>query len=577
MDREIITLAFGNYSTLTAAQWVNGTSIFDTEQSVLYMERAGGTVRVPRLLFLDHQQPSKVHAEMVLDQGQQALDGFAGDAGIRTHVDPEGGSYGIRQLPRNLRANCVGYRVEGDSEDEDDEEGEEDGEEAVSSSVKESAETETKKPGDDDEGSESEEKLFVSTPQSIPWYLYIKRPLHKLTPTFLRNSHRDPNGDRLLHSLAHGLKELHAADDEFHDKFRSMLESCDSIQGVQTFLDGDSALGGVGAGVLEHIRDEHDAKLPIFAFVAFPTSVDDGSADLADGDFAEVIRDESYLNRYLAQHYLSEASSVYTPLNLSAWQTTRNNGDGEHKYFCPADHDTGTAQVIAMLVDTALYGARVLSPSTDSFCFRDAADVLRPAPSMRVCSAAAAIPFPTAEGDSLWNALQMNQLGNFDGTSTGGFTPLSHSFVPDNILNPSGLVLSHAFTLRGLGKLSDVTYPRSEALRRYAGTLGTSTYLSTLSDEGYPISGTFPTSVLFKQPPSPTAWASLATVNVASHLMCTHSAARSIGHVNSSASRALKRRRHLFTRSFPLEHDEWRAVTEENEALHDSYNHEEPS
>jgi hypothetical protein len=176
--------------------------------------------------------------------------------------------------------------------------------------------------------------------------------------------------------------------------------------------------------------------------------------------------------------------------------------------------------------------------------------------------------------------MQRNRLADFSGNPlSSSYAPLSHLVAPiDGGFHaaPSQLVLSHLFTLRGVGKLPDVTYPRSEAERRYAAPLGTSSYLSTLADEGYPVSGTFPSRVLFPPEQTPDNWAALETVPIGAHLMCTHSAAPWIATVNGDAGRVLKRRRHLFSRSFPLEADEWRHAQEECEAMYDAYNHGEP-
>ncbi|KPI88777.1 hypothetical protein ABL78_2092 [Leptomonas seymouri] len=69
-EREVITVAFGNYSSLVAAQWANGTSKYDQHHHTLYRECRAADVlggnggdsgdssfhqraRVPRLLLLD--------------------------------------------------------------------------------------------------------------------------------------------------------------------------------------------------------------------------------------------------------------------------------------------------------------------------------------------------------------------------------------------------------------------------------------------------------------------------------------------------------------------------------------------
>lgn len=67
-ERELITVAFGNFATLVATQWVNGTTRYDVEHTTLYTDahiddtvtgRACGSTgsaqrtRVPRLLLLD--------------------------------------------------------------------------------------------------------------------------------------------------------------------------------------------------------------------------------------------------------------------------------------------------------------------------------------------------------------------------------------------------------------------------------------------------------------------------------------------------------------------------------------------
>ncbi|CAJ1042529.1 hypothetical protein Q4I32_003477 [Leishmania shawi] len=682
-EREVITLAFGNYSSLVAAQWANGTSHYDVHHTTLYSEcrsanvlggssSRNGYVQVPRLLLLDAPYAStfddvdawahKYREEAESDDGGDAAyspSAASPSPGFRRKASSPPSYRGLRdsaeeedhRLARVAKAvQCrvfeqhglghgddVGDVVDVQNDDDEDEDAhllcaEEQGDVNNNADCHSSAIATHRRA---QRQACLKRKLFDEQNTATPWWQYITTGLGPDSVTSVKPlQHMDPAGDLpALHSFGYGLAYLRDGGRssevaDFNDALRRKLEAADQLQGVQCFIDGDGLFGGAAANVLEQLWEEAGPKTPIVqacAFARLPMFVanPDYRAEVA---FRERRMDEVALNQLLATLRLSRhTSAVYIPVPLSDWDALFK---GAATAASPTEapqwlHDErATAQLLAAVVDTALYGLR------DGSCTSGASSqgpqwymdewcrVVRPAPSLRVAAAMGALPQPVSASSELWEFLQANPLlpdapqldehvdrakdSAEDDASSGQtrlqakYFPLTHSMSTYSPAQTAGQVLGHAVSLRGAGCLPATLYPAREAMLRYALPLRTSTYLPFLTKVGYPISDTFPAELLFADPAA-TAKALggaagnggsasaaslrsvLQSVDVGAHVLSTYTTAPMLRDINTKAQAALRYKMDRYCDAYVMERDDWREALDEGLALFDDYNHVPPS
>ncbi|KAL7711229.1 hypothetical protein N2W54_005311 [Lotmaria passim] len=748
-EREVITVAFGNYSSLVAAQWANGTSHFDVHHHTLYEEcrnadvlgcGGGGSgsspsqrTRVPRLLLLDapysatfddvtawvdkYDADSASHAHVEAEEAQERGSG-AGKASASGHpryvdtgsaasvlwggkgADPRSSRLTAGEDKAARRLDSVAKAVQqhvwaqhGFDEDEEDEESSEEEDDYTrlrcelgiapytlnakdSDDISNTSSRVVKRRLDREDEREKEEeaasagteqhdhqchghsnnmarqkpltnkkrvaqlkkRLFDMRNTTIPWWQYITTGLAAHSVTSVRPlQHVDAAGDiPALHSFGHGVAHLHADKNNevaaLCDALRMQLEAADQLQGVQCFIDGDSMFGGAAANVLEQFWDEAGAKTPVVQtclFTPLPSVITDPQCS-GDVSFRERRLDETALNQLLATLFLSRhPSAVYIPIPLAQW--------GE--FFCgtataasPAQSpawlqdERATAQYVAAVLDTALYGVRdgnntaappsrrgandrdnnaTLRTQGPMYYLDDWCRVVRPAPSLRVAAAMGALPQPVSQSSEFWQFLQSNPLlpdapvvdermpasGKADGADDSmalktGFMPLTHAMSASSPLSSGGRVLGHAVCLRGAGVLPSTVYSTREALLRYALPLGTSTYLPLATESNYPISRTFPMELMFANPSAvehqlPRGLSSLrdalSSVDVGAHVLSTYASAPMLREIVGKAQSALRHKTDSYCAAYEMEKDEWREAVDEGLALHDDYHHAAPS
>ncbi|KAK7202160.1 Tubulin/FtsZ family [Novymonas esmeraldas] len=608
-EREVITLAFGNYSSLVAAQWANGTSHYDAHHSTLYSEcrradvvggsggaDAGvdGRARVPRLLLFDAPYSSafddvaaweRRYAEDIAqshgaddedDNGRAVANASSavasalsaprgGTAERESDVCGSSSSNYIASVAAFVQRRVVEQHGldEGDDEEDDDADG--DAQELLSDA---DSDADAREADDQDETrtrnaagaaqrrahrrARLRRHLFDHRNRTVPWWQYITTGLGPHSVTSMRPlQHVDAAGDLpALHSFGYGL--AHLRDDgrsgemaDVADALRRQLEAADHVQGVQCFTDGDGIFGGAAANVLEQLWDDAGSKTPVVhacSFTRLPDVVTD-PAYRTEVAFRERRLDEAALNELLATLHLSRhPSAVYIPLPLAEWDVFfKGAATAASPAVAPQwlQDAPATAQLLAAVMDTALYGLRDgggggggTSPgpqcSMGEWC-----RIVRPAPSLRVAAAMGALPLPVSASSELWDFLQRHPLlpdaplldarmrharpTHEDGddeeaaaaAGTGAaaatrrrakFFSLTHSMSTYSPEAAAGQVLGHAVCLRGAGVLPATVYPAREAMLRYALPLRTSTYLPLLTEVSYPLSRTFPMELLFADP-----------------------------------------------------------------------------
>lgn len=729
-EREVITVAFGNYSALVAAQWANGTSHYDAHHNTLYTEcratdvvgGSGGATgqaraRVPRLLLLDAPYASTFDDVQAWEEkyssahnGDDGRDGDNAESGQELQQQQQsrfmdaspssaasvlwgGKGKGSRLSAAEREAQRLSdvaravqqhtwarHGLDNDNDDGEDEEEEtsaaEDDEEsedaytrlrrelgiaplsAYGSDDRRNAEPE----GDQDDGAEEDtthnnmprhkmlttqarmsklkHKLFDAHNTVTPWWQYITTGLSVRSVTSVKPlQHVDAAGDiPALHSFGYGVANLRADKrsevDGLSDALRAQLESADQLQGVQCFTDGDGMFGGAAANVLEQFWDEAGSKTPVVnvcLFTPLPAMITDRDQSRHVA-FRERRIDEAALNQLLATLQLSRhTSAVYIPMPLAEWgDFFRGSTTAASRQDSPAwlQDERATAQYIAAVVDTALYGVRdgndthlspmkrgrttqagkedddaMLRTQGPMFYMEDWCRVVRPAPSLRVAAAMGSLPLPVGQSSELWRFLETNpllpeapildermaeaQTRDTDAASLRqGFMPLTHAMSDFSPRHSSGQVLGHAVSLRGAGALPSTVYTTREAMLRYALPLGTATYLPLVTSSNYPLSGTFPLELLFADPTAmerqlPRELGSLRetlkSVDVGAHVLSTYASAPMLRGLVGGAQAVLRRKMDRYCGAYEMEKDEWREAVDEGLAMFDDYHHAAPT
>lgn len=684
-EREVITVGFGNYATLVAAQWANGTSLFDSYHPTLYRERRqdrvlGGSagdsnarVRVPRLVLLDAPHASQLRdvAELLQARGRgeggepqaRGDDDDDGDEDGNTDEAPSsllfakpapagGGSAAAaaaapmtaeeREMEKLVRRTQKllwnGHTINGGEEEEEEEEEADDYDYTEADQLRQQQQHDDDDDDDDTEATTAAantnkkdknkrkalmKKLFRQKDRTVPWWQYITTGVDVESITSLEPLQQTtPAGEvPAFHSFGHGLHSLGGSSGVrgVQEGLRRSLEDADRPQGAQVFVEGDSLFGGVAVHVLEELWEDAGGKLPVCIFnlqTPLPAALTDPQTDIA---FAPQRVEESALNTLLGTSLLSaHPSAVYTPLEIRDWPrllaARAGAGAGAPAWL---EEDAATAQYAAAVVDTALYGLRDAGGAGSTgtrdgegdgyagpaYYMREWARAVRPAPSLRVASALGALPLPLRDRRGqpleLTRFLESNPLalcghgsgGEAEGGVASCWAPLSHAFARSP-LSEAGRVLGHAVALRGAGALPARAGTRlQEALLQYALPLRTSSYLGIAPRTQYPMSATFPLSLVLDADTAAAAAAALGgagdvqqrlketlggAVDVGSHVCTTYAAAPMLSRIAADAKPII---RHVGKQAhygpvYGLERDDWMERLEDVLQMADDYRHE---
>lgn len=755
-EKEIITLGFGNYSTLVAAQWANSTSHYDVQHRTLYASRhlsavyggsvAGGgkRVRVPRLVLLD--APHAVRLEELSEVVEKEMENGAGGmkdeetAGRNLfgrqeeqELVPGDGAYASDAKRKEVASRVAqrapwewrektGFDAEEESESEsemddaeqqDDSDAEEDrsrqrsaahrrrrGNRQAPSRHRDAAyqiytryidhhSDEEEEEEDEEESVEKKEgkdqpeaftaegckrRLFDSRDYNVPWWHYIATGLPRDAVTTLRPPQQADvvNNIAATHSFGYGLAHLKPSSPEMEqvlDSLRRQVEDADAMQGLQFFVDADSMFGGAAHHALEAFWEDVGPKMPavvVANYQALPSFLTNPEAQ-QHVPFAAQRRQERHLNRLLCTSALSQPTgAVFIPLEMEHWGDFFTCGgatssSSSSRASSPAslpwlEDDRATAQLVAALTDTALYGARDAGAGGDAddtlssrrtanssegqtaasagggasgpaYSLREWARTVRPTNSLRVQAMMGCLPLRLREagerkGKDLWQFLEQTPLlgpssskrtaqllsgsgqeqhrseettaHQEGGRLAGDFCPLTHA-MPFSPLEEKGRVLGHAVSLRGAGVLSSAIYPEREAMLRYAIPLRTGTYLPLLTRPNYPISNTFPLSLLLHPATGPTPSSNsgvspldeekmrrnLDGVDVGAHVVSTYTSSGMLQQIIGDAKRILSPQYHCSLQHkhhslYEMTSDDWNEVMEDVLQVFDDYHHDVP-
>ncbi|EPY23409.1 hypothetical protein STCU_07725 [Strigomonas culicis] len=674
-ERELVTLALGNYATLVAAQWCNGSSAYDVHHHTLYREYRGDALlcghvaddatvtagrgqvrRVPRVLLLDAphaatlQDVGRLRAEMAEAEQQRAADEEAeappsqllkAPAAALTREEED--LHKLLHFAQKKWSDRFAHPPEEEDEeaqadeegdDEEDEEGEQDFWYTTTKKAEDGAPAAGAKRK---KGKHATPALFREKDALVPWWRYITTGLHPDSLVTLRPLPAAEGEVPAYHSYSGGSGAVAGGDDLclYEDALRRQLEDADRLQGLQCYVDADSMFGGLAQRVLENTLDEAGSKTSVAVwslFAPLPAAFWDTAA-AAHINFADRRREETVLNRMLATVQLSAPSSVvYTPIEIKDWPAFFRLPPAHADWL---EHDPSTAQYIAAVTDTALYGVR------DRSCVSAAAagpayylpqwcHTVRPSPSLRVAALMGALPLPLqappapvphkrtrAEGGGaeersrvdLWDVLTaLPLLPDAQRAAAAaarrdhrpcapvapgggqGYVSLSHA-MRHPVDSEAGRVLGHAVSLRGAGDLAAETYGAHEALLRYALPLRTNLYLPLLTATPYPVSQTFPAELL--------AWAAAdataaereagartqaraaeragsgdATLNVAAHVLSTYNSYDMLAPLAAAAKPLVRRSTHRYNATYHMETEEWQEKLEQLQEIVDDYRHE---
>jgi hypothetical protein len=616
-EREIVTVALGNYSALVAAQWANGLSRFDMERDTLSLASRHNVVatagfgqsnasvcRVPRLVILDNHHSCRIVKDVTL--GEEAS-----DAAIRAAVgsdedhdqeeddtDVAFDDFSYITTTVDFTANGLGAPPSASRHTDPQDDGNHHDDHNAANDETGAGEQDPARIAQRDQT--NAKAIFRHKDAFVPWHHFVRAGLHKRSYIALADAHRESGGLSLLHSAGYGKANMRSSNvpemDATFDAVRYMLEASDHPQGCQFFVDGDSCFSGLGANLMHELKESWGSKMGLFTMAAYEPFPD---LDLLEDDFARVRLDEVNLNFAISIVHLSEASSVFVPCRVSEWESFQAEA-ARHKapalpYIPSTSENTSTAQILATAWDTATFGLRGgagAGGDAPQLSMGEFERFIRPSEGYRIASLYAATPYrvPHTVSDngkrlppSFWAALQSNHLFPVSGSpttdelaATSSFFPLSHSnrFGPDR---DAGRILGHSLTVRGIKGLMDDVYPRQEAIMRHVYPLRTATVNTTFTDEGYPVSDTFPSNVLFP-PKSAGAPAvpldGVTNVPTAAHMCCTYNAGSMIAEAAKKFDAIRKFRRHVHKQSYQMEDDEWAEMSESLHQLADDYCHQ---
>jgi hypothetical protein len=205
--------------------------------------------------------------------------------------------------------------------------------------------------------------------------------------------------------------EMHTSDvvDEYEERVHFFLEDCDHLQGVNIFVDSNSAFGGLSQKFMECLRQE--TKMPFFVFGSYISRrlqyepIDEDVRSVAE----EEVHDMNLVNRALAMSHLSECADVYIPFHPQAWCSSPS----ESPYFPSLPHlqdplakPFGSSAVAALAIDSMLLPFRHSIDTTatnagiGAWSYSTMANTLKIRPSTSVAVMNMRFPFEIPRGKS---------------------------------------------------------------------------------------------------------------------------------------------------------------------------------
>eukprot|EP00808_Paulinella_micropora_P006156 g46507.t1 len=213
------------------------------------------------------------------------------------------------------------------------------------------------------------------------WAEWLQTPLH-LKSTCSAFSQGEPD------DFSQGVAERDVLE-ELEDRFRYFAEGCDRLQGIQAWLDADSAFAGLGTGLLTVLRDEY-SKTPLLAtsLAMSPPLVGKKTASSSSLTHAQVVANaRRQVNAALCLEHLSSLSTLCLPLYVAPSPAALA---ALPRLALPPEMPAFfTGAVLSSALHTALCPARLSNGRADlaSMCRE-----LLPYPKLNVCALELAMP-----------------------------------------------------------------------------------------------------------------------------------------------------------------------------------------
>eukprot|EP01028_Stygiella_incarcerata_P009030 TRINITY_DN4114_c0_g1_i1.p1 TRINITY_DN4114_c0_g1~~TRINITY_DN4114_c0_g1_i1.p1 ORF type:complete len:605 (+),score=169.75 TRINITY_DN4114_c0_g1_i1:111-1925(+) len=364
--REVLTLQFGSFSNFI------GSHFWNSQRALSMGLSASGQDEIdPRLLFkfgktvLDEttfnprliifsakgslgnafSRRGMQHPQTLRGEDPDALDWPSAQS---QSIQVSGFPFRLEEL-QSAKSHIAKHVDEDENEDEDEDGEDEDGEKEKRTGEHYRQDAQHEEPEDARTGTGVEEEEPVHFTDFLSVHLHPK--------SILEIGEGIASADEFW-SFCEGYA-LHSGDvvDEYEERMHFFLEDCDHLQGVNIFVDSNSAFGGLSQKVMEDLRQE--TKMPFFVFGShisrrlMSEPLDEDVRSVAE----EEIYDMNVVNRALAMAHLSECSNVFVPFHPQAWCSSPSS----LPYFpcLPHLHDPltkpfGSSAVAALAIDSTL-------------------------------------------------------------------------------------------------------------------------------------------------------------------------------------------------------------------------------
>lgn len=371
-SREIITLQIGHYSNFVGTHWWNiqeSSFNYDPTKALEEKEvnhdilwREGQTLKgeitfTPRLIAFDLKGSLKTLKQegILYDLNSQEEVKWGGDVNLHQSVP----------VPKNQYLQDLAAKENTVLVPEDTDQGE----------------------GDDipDDISAKEEEVFgrklYDLDDSVSvWSDFLKVHIHPKSTHIINEYTKDSEIDKFdIFGCGKSVLSNYETRSEMEDRIHFFTEECDSLQGFHILVDTFDGFGGLGAGLLEYLRDEFDTK-SLMTFGLTP-------ADLPDSTPHE--RANRILNSAITYNSCSTYSSLFTPLSLASTLWKKMGPLVTFPYLDYKSIPYHTSSILAASLDTMSLPYR----STGHMDLRDLTDSLNSL-GKKVASLNAALPFP---------------------------------------------------------------------------------------------------------------------------------------------------------------------------------------
>eukprot|EP01060_Flectonema_neradi_P005204 TRINITY_DN13454_c0_g1_i1.p1 TRINITY_DN13454_c0_g1~~TRINITY_DN13454_c0_g1_i1.p1 ORF type:complete len:541 (+),score=99.93 TRINITY_DN13454_c0_g1_i1:60-1625(+) len=509
---DILTLSFGPYASILSTHFWNATTDLDAKSGALYHQTGRGK-SYPRTVAVDWSGGSEIKKEWKLTNAE-----------LQAEAEDIDNSEALMNMSILNESEHV-------------------------------AQADAKSDSNEDEG-----ENIVSTTEIVHWWKYITPQLSSRSMQLISEQTARDYTSRSVYTAG---EELFSKDSTLNDStldaIRYFYEGMDTCQGVLVFSEANTLFGGLTWDVLQRIRDDF-GKASTWTVSAFMNN--DEEVEEAEGDWEkQMLRQRNTINRVMSHTLASDASSLYVPVDVNTWEKTYEN---------PVQSGAVVSSGISTLLSTIL-------DVDNEMQFGQFCDVLRPVPSMKLTTMQVATPLPI----KMTPGLPMS-FADILKIPYSAYSALSHKWPAGHIYGtPESHCMAQVWSCRGISALPFAPGYSSHKQcvnEFWAERFKTPRTYSSVSPSQYHLSGTFPTELLprglnivgWEDENAPQTYdedSLPSTIPTAAHLTTTCSSALMLSNLLTSFKKC-HRYQH---KSYDLEDDQWREVTEILETMVDEY------